>query len=449
MKRSDLLSEARALTILGLPMVGSQVAQFSMQIVNTLLLGRYSVEALAAMVLATTAYFSFFVICNCYAWAVLPLVSASVANDDDTEVRRATRMGFWLCMLASLISQPFFWFSETILIWLRQEPEIAAAAATYLKIAGPSLIPATGAMVLRSYLAALERTQFVLWVMVGGAVLNGVLNYALIFGRWGLPELGLTGAAWTTLVVYIGTFLILAVYAAVLPALKRYEIFVRFWRPDWEAFSTVFKLGWPIGISVLAEHGLFAATAVMMGWLGTIQLAAHGIALEIIATFFMVHLGLSQAVTVRAGRAFGKKNVEGLKLVTGATAILATAVLIPTILLCLFAGEWVVGLFLAADDPDRAAIILTGGGLLVIAAFFQVADSGQVLTQGLLRGVQDTRVPMILTAIAYWLIGVPAGYLIGIRAGYGAEGIWVGLIVGLIAAFIGLSLRFRRALRSG
>ena len=447
MTRQEILQEARALLILGLPMVGSQVATFSMQITNTVMLGWYSVEALAAMVLSVTIYFSLFVLAAAYAWAVLPMVAAAVANEDETEARRVTRMGFWICGIASLIAQPILWFSEPILLSFGQKPLIAEMASNYLIIMGPSLLPATGVMVLRSFLGALERTQVVLWVTVAAALINAGLNYALIFGNWGFPELGLIGAAWATLAVQSVSFVVLAIYAALLPALRRYELFVRFWRPDWSAFGTVFRLGWPIGISVVSEHGLFAATAVMMGWLGTITLAAHGIALEIIATFFMMHLGLSQAVTVRAGRFFGKADVDGLRRVTAATGIIAFSVLIPTIATCLLAGEWLVGLFLDWSDPDRPAIIAAGASLLVVAAFFQLADAGQVLVQGLLRGVQDTKVPMILASVAYWLVGIPTGYLLGIRLGFGGEGIWVGLIAGLVAAFIGLSLRFRRALR--
>jgi MATE family multidrug resistance protein len=435
MQQGELLREARALMILGLPMIGSQVAQFSMHITNTMMLGRYSVESLAAATLGVTFFFIFFILCSAYAWAVMPMVAAANANGDDREVRRVTRMGFWLTTLAAVVVMPAFWFSVPILLALGQKPETAELAGVYLRVTGWSIFPATGVMMLRSYLGALERTQVVLWVTVGAAILNAFLNYAFIFGHWGAPELGLRGAAYVTAIVQGFSFLGLAVYVALHPAFRRHEIFVRFWRPDWGAFASVFRLGWPIGFTALAENGLFAATAFMMGWLGTTPLAAHGIALEIVAAFFMVHLGLSQAATVRAGRAHGRGDRAGLRVTAFSTYAVSLLVLIPTMALFLFGGGLLAGLFVAADDIARPEIIAAGTTLLAVAALFQFADAGQVLTLGLLRGVQDTRVPMVMAAVSYWGIGIPTGYALGFPMGYGGPGIWVGLVVGLAVAF--------------
>lgn len=442
MTQGNLLREGRALLTLGLPLIGSQLAQFSIHLTNTILMGWYSVEGLAALVLSLTLFFTMFILCSAYAWAVMPMVAAAAANDDDVEVRRITRMGFWLTMLASAITFPVFLFSETILLALKQEPEVAALAGTYLRITGWSIFPATALMVLRSYLAGLEYTQVVLWVTVVTAILNALLNYALIFGYWGAPELGLVGAAYATLAVQSISFLILVAYVAFYPAFRKHEIFVRFWRPDWAAFMTVFRLGWPISLTSLSEHGLFAATSVMMGWVGTKVLAAHGIALEITAAFFMVHVGLSQAATVRAGRAYGRQDYAGLRQVGLGAYGIALMIMIPTITLFIVKGDVMVGLFLASDDPAREEIIVIGTMLLMVAAIFQLADSGQVVTLGLLRGIQDTRVPMIMAAVSYWMVGIPAGYILGFKLNYGGPGIWVGLIVGLVVAFTLLATRY-------
>ena len=444
MQYADILREARALLVLGLPLIGSQLAYFSMHITNTVMLGWYAVEALAAVVLGVTLYFTFFILCSAYAWAVMPMASAAAANGDDREVRRVTRMGFWLTMIASLLVMPGFWFSADLLSLLGQRPETAALAGTYLKITGWSIFPAMAVMVLRSYLAALERTQVVLWVTLGAAVLNAVLNWALIFGNWGAPELGAAGAAYTTVAVQVLTFLLLGTYVAFHPAFRRHAIFVRFWRADWGAFVSVFRLGWPIGFTSLAEHGLFAATAFMMGWVGTNALAAHGIALEIVAAFFMIHLGLSQAATVRAGRAAGLGDRAGLRLVAVATYAVSLLILLPTMALFLFGAEPLVGLFIALDDPARPAIIAAGAALLAVAAFFQMTDAGQVLALGLLRGVQDTKMPMLIASVSYWLVGVPTAYILGFPLGLGGPGIWMGLVVGLALAFSALLWRFWR-----
>lgn len=442
MAQGKLRHEARALLVLGLPLIGSQLAQFSMHLTNTILLGWYSVEALAALVLALSLFFTIFILCSAYAWAVMPVVAAAAANDDDVEVRRTTRMGFWLTMLAALVTFPIFWFAEDVLLALKQPPEVAKLAGVYLRITGWCIFPATAVMVLRSYLAGLERTQVVLWVTIITAVLNALLNYALIFGYWGAPELGLRGAAYTTLIVQTLSFLVLAAYVAFYPAFHNHAIFVRFWRPDWPAFGAVFRLGWPISLTSLSEHGLFAAASVMMGWVGTKTLAAHGIALEITAAFFMVHVGLSQASTVRAGRAFGKNDRHGLRLVGLGSYAIALGIMIPTITLFVVKGDMMVGLFLATDNPERAEIITIGAALLVVAAFFQLADSGQVVTLGLLRGIQDTKVPMIMAAISYWCVGIPAGYFFGFHLDMGGTGIWAGLICGLMVAFTMLAWRY-------
>ena len=435
---------ARAVLVLGVPLIGSHLAQMALHVTATIMLGWYSIEALAAAVLGATSFFVMFILGAGFAQAVMPMVAHAAAAGHDTEVRRATRMGLWLSVLYGLLALPVMWFSGAILRAAGQDPAVAELAQDFLRIAGFGMFPALIIMVLKSYLAALERTQVVLWVTVTGVVVNAAVNWALIFGNWSAPELGVRGAAIAALVTQITTAAILLAYAGWFKPLRRYALFQRFWRPDWQAFARVWRLGWPIGLTGLAESGLFAAASIMMGWLGTRQLAAHGIAMEIAAVTFMIHLGLSNAATVRAGRAYGQGDTEGLR--RGALVAISLSFLVAMINVTLFLAvpQTLIGLFLAADDPERVAVLAIGTGLLAMAALFQLADAMQVMALGLLRGVQDTRVPMILALISYWVIGMPASYLIGFRLGYGGQGLWLGLTIGLVLAAGSLMWRFWR-----
>jgi len=441
---TDFVREARALGVLGLPLIGGHLAQIAMHITDTVMLGWYSVEALAAVVLGATTFFVLFIVGSGFAWAVMPMVAAANANGDAAEVRRTTRMAMWLSLAYAAAVMPPLWFSAPLLRALGQDAALAEAAQAYLRIAGWGVFPALLVMTLKSYLAALERTAVVFWATVAGAVLNAVLNWALIFGNWGAPELGIAGAAIATLATQILTLAVCGLYAAAHPALRRYTLFVRFWRPDWGALRAVFRLGWPIGLTSLAESGLFAASALMMGWVGTRELAAHGIALEIVSAIFMVHLGLSNAATVRAGQAHGLGDRAALRLVAGTGLALVLGLALLTVVLFLTVPEPLIGLFLDPGDPARPEIVAIGTSLLAVAALFQLADAGQVMALGLLRGVQDTRVPMIHASVSYWLVGLPASYFLGFTLGWGGPGIWAGLAAGLALAFVLLSFRFWR-----
>lgn len=438
--RPILLTDLKTLLVLGLPLVGSQLAQVSIQIVDTLMLGRYDVEVLAAVVLAGSLFFSTFIVGSGIAWAVTPLVAAAAAQGDRVRVRRVARMGLWASLIFSALVMPMLLSAERLFLALGQSPLLAEEAGAYLRIAAWGMIPALAVMLLKSYLAGLKRTGIVMWVTVLASVVNAALNWVFIFGHLGMPEMGAEGAALASVAMHTISVVVLAVYAArVLPEM---ELFHRFWRPDWAEFRQVVALGWPIGVASLAETGLFSASAIMVGWIGTTELAAHGIALQLATVTFMVHLGLSHAATVLAGEAYGQGDVAALKRGASAALLASGLVAVVTIAAMLSIPETLIGLFVGSDDPMRPAILAVGVGLVTAAAAFQAADGAQVVVISLLRGVQDTRVPMILATVAYWGIGAPAGYVIGIVLEGGAAGVWAGLISGLFAAALGLGWRF-------
>ncbi len=430
----------RAIAVLGLPLILSHVAQFSISLTDALMLGWYDVTALAAQVLGGMMFFVLFLFGSGFAWAVMPMVAEAEAAGQSQQVRRVTRMAMWLSILFGAVTMPLIIWSEPLLLMLGQTEDIAREGSRYLRVAGWGIFPALLVMVLKSYLAALERTQVVLWVTVGAVGVNVLVNYALIFGNWGAPEMGIVGAAWASVAVQVVSLVLLAVYAGLVT--REHALFIRFWRPDWEAFGQVFRLGWPIGITTLAEVGLFAASSVMMGWLGTLPLAAHGIALQVSSLMFMVHLGLGNVATVRAGRALGRRDIAGLR--RGAQVVLALSLVMVavTVVLFLLVPEPLMGVFLAPDEPDRAGVIAIGVVLLAAAALFQLADAAQVMALSLLRGVQDTRVPMMIATLSYWAVGMPVAYVLGFVLGWGGVGVWLGLAAGLALAGVFMMWRF-------
>lgn len=440
-------THARETLVLGLPLIGSHLAQMALHVTDTVMVGWYGVVALAAVVLGASSFFIVFVVGSGFAKAVMPMVAAALGRDDETQVRRDTRMGIWLSVGYGLAVYPIFWWSEPILLALGQDPEVSLIAQDYMRIAGLGMVPALVVTVLQSYLSALHRTQVVLWVTLAAVLVNIGVNWALIFGNWGFPEMGAQGAAVATVTVQVLSLVILALYAHLLPELRRFRLFQRFWRPDWHAMGQVWKLGLPIGLTGLAEGGLFQASALMMGWIGTVELAAHGIALEVAALTFMLHVGLSSAATIRVARFDGQGDRVALRQAAKVAVVISLGVAVASVTLFLAAPKPIVALFLDLSKPESAAILAYGTVLLGVAALFQLADGMQVMALGLLRGVRDTGVPMWLAAVSYWLIGIPCSYLLAFPLGFGGVGLWLGLVVGLVCAAASLMWRFWRLVR--
>lgn len=429
----------RATLALGLPLIGAQLAQMLMGVTDTLMLGWLGTEALAATVLGTNILFVLMITGFGFGTAVGALAAGAQGAGDVRAVRRMVRMGMWVSLAYAALVMPIMFFTEEILIAIGQDPDLSAVADEYLTIARWSLVPNLLILVLRSFLSVLSRAGVVLIFTLGAAALNAVLNYALIFGNWGAPALGVEGAAWATLGSSTLSLLLLVIYVIRHKAVRKYEVMVRFWRADWPAFMEVLVVGWPIGLTLLAEVGLFSFSAVMMGWFGKIPLAAHGIALQLASVSFMIPLGLSQAATVRIGIARGRKDRLGVQragqvilLMGGGISLLAAAlfVIIP---------ETLIGLFQDAANPETAAVLAYGVPLMAVAGAFQLVDSIQVMAAGLLRGLKDTRVPMYFAMISYWIIGVPCAYVLSQYTALEGVGIWLGLATGLtVASVLGL-----------
>lgn len=440
MVRLSYRDDIAPLLTLGLPLVGSAVASFLIHMTDTIMLGWYDVSALAASVLANSLWFLIFIMGAGFGFAVMPIVAAASASGDDTRARRTTRMAFWLSLIFFAVSFPLNWWSGAVFGLMGQEPALAEAGQGYLRITAWAMAPALLMAVLRSYLSALKLTTILLVVTLVGVVLNAIINYALIFGNWGFPEMGLTGAALATVIGNLVALLVLAIYAQI----KRpdYNLYQRLWKPDWEAFHQVRRIGLPIGLTQLAESALFSASTIMVGWIGEIELAAHGIALQLTALTFMFHVGMSQSATIRAGEAFGRKSEVELRRVGFAAIYVGVAFGVVVISMFLIWPGFFVGLFIDPAEPQRATLLEVGIVLLMLSTLFQFVDSGQIIANALLRGVQDTRIPMWIATFSYWIVGVPAGYVLAFVVGLQEKGIWLGLTVGLATATGLLMWRF-------
>jgi MATE family multidrug resistance protein len=432
----------RASVVLGIPLVGSHVAQMLTHITDVIMLGWYSVESLAAVVLASQIYFIVFIVGSGFAFAIMPMCAAAIGAGDDRQVRRSVRMGAWIVTLYGLVLAIPLWFLEPILLVLGQQADLAEIAQDYMRIAVIGLFPALWIMVLKSYLSALERANIVLIATLVAAVANIGFNYVLIFGNFGFPEMGAKGAAWASVLTITLDFIFLLVYSHALPALKKYELFQNPLRFDSEAFVETFKLGWPISLTLLAETSLFSAATIMVGWSGTVALAAHGIVLQITSVGFMIPLGISNVGTIRGGRALGRKDKLHLKRAAAVVLWGAFAVSLVSLTLYLTVPRWLMRLFLDPTEPNLDVIVEMGVLLLMISAAFQIVDAMQVAALGMLRGIKDTAIPMILAVISYWVIGMPSAYMLGFWFDYGAQGVWGGLVVGLSVAAITMIWRY-------
>lgn len=431
-----------ALIALGLPLIGSHLARMAIGVSDTVIVGRYGVEELAALVLATSYQFILFMLGSGYAIGLMGIVAAALARGDDVEVRRTTRMTLWLSALHALAMLPVLWFSGPILIALGQEPRIAALAQDFLRIFGLGLLAMLWGMALNSYLAAMGKAHVVLWITLAGLPVNVVLNVMFVFGNWGAPEMGVAGSGLAGLIVHNLQLAALIAYALWLPAGRRFRLAQRFWAPDWSEFRRVFHIGLPIGLTTVAEVGMFAGANLMMGWLGPQVLAAHGIAMQLSALAFMIHLGLGNAATIRVGQAAGIGDTRAIRDSGRAVIGVSAAVAACTAAVFLLFPRTLGGLYLDPANPDTPQILDLVAVLLFWAALFQLADALQAIALGLLRGVQDTRAPMLIAVVAYWAVGLPVAWLAGFRLGLGPQGVWFGLLTGLAAAALLLLRRF-------
>lgn len=435
-------SHIKATVALGIPFVGAQLAQMAINTTDVVMVGWLGTTELAAVVLASQMFFVVFIFGNGFSTAVVPLVAQAVGRGDQVQVRRSVRMGMWVVLIYALCTAPILWFSDAILQTLGQEPDVSALAQSYLRILQWGMFPALLLMVLRSFVSALERGSIVLYVTLAMFSLNAFLDYGLIFGNFSLPQLGLNGAAIASLGTNLLGFALILAYIESRQQTRAYELFVRFWRPDWQAFREIVVVGLPISLTILAEAGLFTAASLLMGLLGKQELAAHGIALQLASIAFMIPLGLAQVATVRVGIAFGREDYLGVR--RAAVTVILVGLCFSVVGSALFAiiPAKLGALFLDTRQPDAQAVLQLAVPLIMVGGAFQLFDGLQAVAAGLLRALKDTKIPMVMALTAYWPIGFLCAWVFAFTFEWRGPGVWVGFVTGLTAAAFMLCIRF-------
>lgn len=439
-------AELPAMMTLAWPLILSNLTFALIQATDVVLMGWLGARQLAASALAINLTWPMGFTAFGILTAASPMMATALGAKTRSvrEVRRSFRQSVWLCLMIIGPMWLLLWNAESVIRALGQEPALARDAALFLKGYMWTMLPWLLFQAMRNFLAAVERPGWVLVVSIAGIVVNAILGWALIFGHLGLPALGIFGGGLASSIVW--SLLALALFAVILTdrQFRRFHLFEHLWRPDWPRLRRMIGLGVPIGLAFAFEGAVFGAAAYLMGLIDSDSLAAHAVALQIAALTFMVPWGLSQAATVRVGRALGRGDPESIArsgwtawgLGVGFMAAMAT-------IMWLFPRE-LVGLFLD-DNPENSRVIGLAVTFLAMAALFQIFDGAQVVGAGMLRGLHDTRVPMLFALLGYWGIGLGFGAWLAFKRGWGGVGIWAGLALGL--AIVSVLMLVRWSLR--
>ncbi|HWA90730.1 MAG TPA: MATE family efflux transporter [Rhizomicrobium sp.] len=438
------IEEARETAKLAGPLIFTQVAQMAIMTTDVIMLGRVGETALASSALGITVFFFCWLIGAGPVAAVAPMVAHILGGNpnDRAGVRAVVRMGFWAVTMVSLPLVVFLLFTEPVMRLLGQRPELAHGAGVFTAALCIGLPFSLFYQVLRNFSTALGKPNAALVVMVIGIGFNFAGDYILIFGHYGAPKLGLVGAAIASAASYIFQFAALLAVVFLTPKLKRYRIFRRFFRPDWEKLAEVFRLGMPIGLTMMFEAMLFNSATLMMGTFGTATVAAHQISMNVPSNTFMVPLGIAMAATIRVGLAAGAGDREAVRR-AGYTALGMAVVFMATtsVILALFPRQ-IAELYFSSGTREAQDAIALATTFLQVAAAFQIFDGLQVVAALSLRGLKDARAPMWIAGGSYWIAGFPTCVLLGFTFHLQGFGIWIGLAFALLVAAVTMVWRF-------
>lgn len=426
------------------PLILVQLAQMALPTTDVLLLGQLGPEAVASGALAVNLYNTFMLFGVGIMSATMPMVARQRGRMRHSvkDLRRTLRQALWMSVSVAVPMWAILWHGEAIFLALGQDPELSRRGAAFLRLLMWGLLPFFGYIALRSFVAALERPVWTLVVGLAAVPVNAGLGWALIHGRFGLPAVGAVGPAISTSVTMLFLFVGLAIVVAREPRFRRYRLFGRFWQPDWPRYREFWHLGLPIALMIVFETSIFNAAGFLIGLIGTEALAAHAITLQIAASAFMVPLGLSQAVTVRVGLAFGRGDAQGITLAGWTSWWLTIAIMCSTAALMTLAPDLLLGAFLDRADPANAGTLALARTYLAVAALFQIVDGIQAVSAGMLRGRHDTRVPMILALLGYWGVGLTGSILLAFPFRLDGVGVWLGLALGLGTVAVLLTRRW-------
>lgn len=432
-------ADVSELARLAMPVVLAQIGLMAMGVVDTVMVGRVSPVDLAAVAVGHLYFFAVSVVGMGILFSLDPVVSQAVGADDSVGVARGLQRGVVLATGLSVVTMALLVPVGPILEFLRQPAEVIPIAARYVHRLLPAVFPFYVFVVLRQGLQAMGRLRAIIFAVVATNILNAMLNWVFIFGHLGAPAMGAVGSAWVTSAARWFTALALIVLAwpylaSSLRPLRREALALG-------PLLQLLRVGGPVGAQQFLEVGVFAMAGLLMGWMGTIALAGHQVAIQMAALTFMVPLGVAQATSVLVGQAVGREDAGGARRATGAGGLIGVGFMAMTAVMFLAVPDLLARVF--SDDPP---VIASAAVLLPIAGVFQIFDGVQVVAAGALRGVGDTRVPMLLNLVGFWMVGMPVSLWLGFGLGWGPQGVWWGLAIGIGVVAILLTLRVRKRL---
>ena len=442
--------ELRATLALAWPLILSNLTFALIQATDVVLMGWLGPHQLAASALGINLTWPLGFAAFGILTAASPMMATALGAKTRSvrDVRRSFRQSLWLCVMAALPLWLMLWNAEAIIRALGQQPDLAREATLFLKGYMWTMFPWLLFQAMRNFLAAVERPGWILAISALGVVANAVLGWSLIFGHMGLPALGIFGGGLASSIVWSLMAVGLGIVINTDRRFRRYNLFGHFWRSDWPRLSRMLKLGLPIGFAFAFEGTVFGVAAYLMGLIDADSVAAHAVALQIAALTFMVPWGLSQAATVRVGRALGARDRAGIDRSGWTAWVLSVGFMAAMAALMWTFPRELVGLFLE-DTPANARVIELAIAFLLVAAVFQTFDGAQVVVAGMLRGLHDTRVPMLFALLGYWAIGIGAGVWLAFSRGWNGVGIWAGLATGLAIVAMLIIGRWLRRERLG
>lgn len=443
--------ELRETFQLALPLVLANLAQTAIYSTDVVMVGWLGAPQLAASALAVNLYSVLMFTGTGLITAAAPLIAAELGARKHSvrEVRRTVRMAIWAAVIFSLVGWLVLWHTEAILLGLGQKPQLARHSGEFMRALQWALLPALVIVALRNFVAALGNAGIALAVTVIGIFVNMAGNWVLIFGHFGFPRLGLIGAGIASSITSLLMAVVLAGIILVHPKTRRIHVFGRLFNPDWERLATIIRVGVPIAFTLAFEVTVFSAAVYLMGLISETSVAAHAIALQIAAITFMVPLGISQATTIRVGLAYGAKDPAWVGRAGSASLVMALGFMSAAALAIWLFPRDLASLFLDAGNPENAPVLDLAVKFLFIAAIFQLADGAQVVGAAMLRGLQDTRVPMLYAAFGYWAVGLGGGAALAFGAGWQGVGVWSGLAGGLAVVALLMLWRWSRRGRLG
>ena len=431
-----LRGEARALATLAVPVVIVQVGIMSMGVVDTMMIGRVSATALAAVALG---HLYFFIIASFGMGTLMaldPIVSQAVGAQDELAIRRGMQRGLVLALGLTIPMVVVLGLAEPMFSLLRQPPGVVPIAAGYVKASIVGLFPFLVFTVLRQSLQAMKRMAPIVWTIVLANLANVLLNWMLVYGRFGAPELGAVGTGWASSISRL--MMAVGLLALAWGALRPYVIPFRRDAMAPLPLVRMLRVGAPIGAQFMLEGGIFGTVAILMGVLGPIEVAAHHVALNMAALTFMVPLGISAAATVLVGHAVGRADPEDARGASKAAIVLGVGFMATMAIVMLG-----IPVLLARAYTTDSTVIALAATLIPIAGVFQIFDGLQVVSIGILRGVGDTRTPLIVNLLGFWLLGLPVSLWLAFELDLGPQGLWWGLVAGLAAVATALLVRVR------